>query len=227
MSAASTAGDGDQKIEAVVSCADAGAPGGANEIVKVPLVMLALNVSRCTSLVFRRELGDDPTMPVASPVSVIVIGATGTFCKALPNTIENGPPLAPSTATLPLSAGIVLSWLSTSTAVGLTPGVKVRGVVAMPLYDSVTVSVTAPPLPPRRRYWTALPVPSVVVVTRALPVVLIPLATSCCKLALANCPANVIVTVVALTAVAVELFVPKRPFRPFWTLAWRVASVAL
>src|SRR5438067_11446969 len=80
-----------------------------NVSVKLPDAMLGLNVSCCTSLVGSREVGDDETDPVTPPASVMLIGATGTFCSAPVKMTWNGPLLAPSTATLPLGAVKLLS----------------------------------------------------------------------------------------------------------------------
>src|SRR5207248_3152434 len=81
-----------------------------NDSVNVPLVIALLNVSRCTSLVGRRELGAEPTTPVTWPAVVMLIGAAGRFCSALPKMIWNGPPGVPTTETLPLRSGRALSW---------------------------------------------------------------------------------------------------------------------
>src|SRR5262245_22702721 len=101
MLAASTDDAGDQLIGGVVML--------PNEIVNVPAVSCVLNASRCTSLCGRRELGVAVRAAVTPPARRNDSGATGRFCRALLNTIVNGPPSAPTTATLPLRAGIVLS----------------------------------------------------------------------------------------------------------------------
>src|SRR5581483_5477111 len=201
MFAASTVVDDDQLMSAVRRLPRA--------IVNLPLVMFGLNVSRCTSLVGIWLLGEVVRTACASPVVATLNGATGTFCSDPPNTIENGPPSAPMTDTLPDRAGIRLSCVSTSPCVGVAPGVYCIGCVEMPLYVIVTVSAGDPPEPPKRRYCTAFPMPSVEVVMRALPEVLRPLATSCCVFTLANWPWNVIVTVVPLVAVASAFPVPR------------------
>src|SRR5262249_44885568 len=86
-----------------------------------PPLMVFWNVNRCTSLVGSGVVGFWVTSASTPPVVSAVIGATGLPANGPVNTIENGPPLAPITATLPVSAGIVFSEFWTSTAVGLTP----------------------------------------------------------------------------------------------------------
>src|SRR5262245_58700072 len=62
-----------------------------------PDVMFGLNVTRCTSLVGMRLVGDADNTASTWPVGVTFNSVTGWFCSEPPKMIEYGPPSAPIT----------------------------------------------------------------------------------------------------------------------------------